>query len=162
MSKLSDLFGRKGGETGADKQPRRSNGKRTDGDGEHIAVEHYSAVGSRIGEENEALRNLLDDTGRKIGELNVSVQIRGANIRPGRREKELPTVGFTFYDSHRATAGETWLGPWRGSFAWREVVEKIKVPSSAREAIIRIGLGGATGEISFDDLSIEAVQRTTK
>src|ERR1700737_4285534 len=70
MSKLSDLFGRKGGETGADKQTGRTDGKRTNGDREHIAVEHYSTVGSRIGEENESLRNLLVDTGRTIGELD--------------------------------------------------------------------------------------------
>ncbi len=70
MSKLSDLFGRRGAETGADKLSTRPNGKRGNGDSDHIAVEHYSSVGSRMGEENEALRNLLFDTGRKIGELD--------------------------------------------------------------------------------------------
>ena len=35
-----------------------------------ISTENYSDVGSRMGEENEALRNLLSDTGRKIGELD--------------------------------------------------------------------------------------------
>ena len=35
-----------------------------------ITAENYSDVGSRIGEENEALRHLLNDTSRKIGELD--------------------------------------------------------------------------------------------
>ena len=62
MAKLSDLFGRKGEEGG--KFPSRI------GNGNHINVESYSDIGSRMGEENESLRNLLSDTGRKIHELD--------------------------------------------------------------------------------------------
>src|ERR1044071_4289192 len=67
MSKLSDLFGRKGGQSGADKIPAataRPNPR------EQAPPEIPSDIGSRIGEENEALRNLLFDTGRKINELD--------------------------------------------------------------------------------------------
>src|SRR6185312_10124668 len=66
MAKLSDLFGRKG--EGDDEPGQRSaNGN---GNGKHYGTENLSSVGSRMGEENEALRNLLSDTGRKIGELD--------------------------------------------------------------------------------------------
>jgi crescentin len=69
MSKLSDLFGRKGAGTGPDKAsqvaPKNAAATR-----EPQPPETYSDVGSRIGEENEALRNLLVDAGRKIGELD--------------------------------------------------------------------------------------------
>jgi chromosome segregation ATPase len=68
MAKLSDLFGRKSGE--ADKFPSRLGDKRGNGDGDHINIENFSDIGSRMGEENEVLRNLLTDTGRKIGELD--------------------------------------------------------------------------------------------
>ena len=63
MSKLSDLFGRKS----ADKIPAAT--PRPD-QRDQAAPEAPSDVGSRIGEENEALRNLLFDTGRKINELD--------------------------------------------------------------------------------------------
>ena len=66
MSKLSDLFGRKGGQPGADKIPPAT----ARPDQREKAPEAASDVGSRIGEENEALRNLLFDTGRKINELD--------------------------------------------------------------------------------------------
>src|ERR1044071_8220510 len=66
MSKLSDLFGRKSGQSGADK-PVAANAKDRP---EQAAREGVSDVGSRMGEENEALRNLLFDTGRKINELD--------------------------------------------------------------------------------------------
>jgi crescentin len=70
MAKLSDLFGRRGGE--ADKFSSRLGVKlgNGNGNGTHINIENFSDVGSRMGEENEALRNLLSDTGRKIGELD--------------------------------------------------------------------------------------------
>ena len=66
MAKLSDLFGRKGpaGRRQIDGPAGNGNG------GDHISIENFSDVGSRMGEENEVLRNLLTDTGRKIGELD--------------------------------------------------------------------------------------------
>ena len=67
MSKLSDLFGRKNGQPGADTLPAAN--ARPD-QREKAAPEGTSDIGSRIGEENEALRNLLFDTGRKINELD--------------------------------------------------------------------------------------------
>ena len=67
MAKLSDLFGRKGVPAEVDKLLGRS---RNGNGGDHISVESLSDVGSRMGEENEVLRNLLTDTGRKISELD--------------------------------------------------------------------------------------------
>ena len=76
MAKLSDLFGRKIGEH----EPDRRYGNALPGEpvtapsaqpvARQIAPESYSDIGSRIGEENEALRHLLNDAGRKIGELD--------------------------------------------------------------------------------------------
>jgi protein-L-isoaspartate(D-aspartate) O-methyltransferase len=48
------------------------------------------------------------------------------------------------------------VGPWRAESGWQKVSEKVSVPARAREAIVRIGLNGATGEISFDDIQIRA------
>src|SRR5690348_2399623 len=62
MSKLSGLFGRKGEQAGSDTPLRPSAGA--------PRAESHEDAGSRIGEENEALRNLLFDTGRKINELD--------------------------------------------------------------------------------------------
>ena len=69
MAKLSDLFGRKGGAAEVDKLLARAANGNGNG-GNHISVENLSDVGSRMGEENEVLRNLLTDTGRKISELD--------------------------------------------------------------------------------------------
>ena len=70
MAKLSNLFGRRGGETVTDRPAPRLGPGRGNGNGEHRTIESLSDLGSRMGEENEVLRNLLTDTGRKIGELD--------------------------------------------------------------------------------------------
>ena len=48
------------------------------------------------------------------------------------------------------------IGNFRGTFDWRAFEDKVRVPPQAREAILRIGLHGATGEISFDQVKLEA------
>jgi crescentin len=83
MAKLSDLFGRKGDEPGADKfAPLGAKPGNGNGHGEPINVENFSDIGSRMGEENEALRNLLTDTGRKIGELDELKQAFDKLVQP--------------------------------------------------------------------------------
>ena len=83
MAKLSDLFVRKGGEAGTDIAAalvRRGNGNGNGG--EHIIVESFSDVGSRMGEENEVLRNLLSDAARKVGELDELKQAFDKLVTP--------------------------------------------------------------------------------
>ena len=86
---------------------------------------------------------------------DVSLWVKGTDLVPGPTVEQQPTLAITFYDENRAQAGFAWLGPWRDTFDWRHVTEKVRVPAKAREAIIRIGMGGSTGQISFDDIKIE-------
>jgi protein-L-isoaspartate(D-aspartate) O-methyltransferase len=57
-------------------------------------------------------------------------------------------------DENRATLGHVAIGPWRGTFAWQRKTGRVKVPVHAREGIVNIGLLGATGEVSYDDVQI--------
>jgi crescentin len=79
MAKLSDLFGRKGEElgTGEGLGAITSNGS-----ARPIRIEHFYDVGSRLGEENEPLRALLTDTGRKIGEFDELKQAFNKLVAP--------------------------------------------------------------------------------
>ena len=88
--------------------------------------------------------------GRKVKQLDVALQVRGDNIRPGLGRTQWPMLVISFYDEDRASVGEGVMGPWRGSFPWQAQSARIAVPPRAREAVIRIGLLGATGAISFD------------
>jgi protein-L-isoaspartate(D-aspartate) O-methyltransferase len=96
--------------------------------------------------------------GRAVKALDLSVHVRCKEIRPGQNAGQLPSVTISFYDENRAVVGEGSIGPWKGTFPWQRQTGVIPVPVKAREAIIRIGLLGATGEVSFDNLRLEATK----
>ena len=101
-----------------------------------------------------ALQGLGVD-GREVRQLQVTLQVRGKNIRPGQSADQLPAFIITFYDANRATVGNAGMGPWRGTFPWKEQSARIDVPNAAREAIARIGLHGAVGELSIDNIRLQ-------
>ena len=94
--------------------------------------------------------------GREVERLRVTLHVRGNEIHPGILQRDLPAAVVTFYDESRGPTGQGIMGPWRGTFAWRQQSATIEVPLRAREAIFRIGLLGAMGEISFDGIELEA------
>ncbi len=96
--------------------------------------------------------------GRKVPALEVSVWVRGKDIRPG-PASQLPVLAILFYDEKRQPAGEAVLGPWRGTFDWQQVRRRLPVPQRAKEAILRIGLFGAVGELSVDAVRVQPAER---
>jgi len=94
--------------------------------------------------------------GRKVDRLEVSCFVRGQNIRQGQTPQQVPRLIITFYDENRTPAGYGTLGPWQGTFPWQKEAERIDVPLRAREAILRIGLFGGVGEVSFDVIEVKA------
>jgi protein-L-isoaspartate(D-aspartate) O-methyltransferase len=97
--------------------------------------------------------------GREVHELKVSLHVRGDDIRPGQNASQLPALLVAFYDEIRNPVGEGTVGPWRGTFAWQQKTAVIDVPPRAREAVIYIGMRGAVGKLSLDDIKIEAQKK---
>jgi len=94
--------------------------------------------------------------GRKVSKLKLDYWVRGKNIGPGQRPTDWPMIVFTFYDDRRAVIDVARVGPFDGTFEWRERSDVVRVPLKARECVIRIGLLGAVGELSLDDLRMNA------
>lgn len=92
--------------------------------------------------------------GRKVSQLVVSFRIRGESIRHGQDRSQWPYVAVTFYDKRRAMLGTETIGPFHGTFDWTREQSIVDVPVHTREAIIRIGLLGATGKLDLDDLRV--------
>ena len=113
---------------------------------------------SQPGRGSQALQGFAVD-GRKVRRLELSLRVRGGNIRPGQDIRQLPMLGIMFYDENRAPLGLRAIGPWRGTFSWQLETGQIDVPARAREAILRIGLLGAVGEISFDAIELGPVKK---
>lgn len=93
--------------------------------------------------------------GRAVAKLEVSFAIRGESIRPGQDRTQWPYVAVTFYDERRAMLDTATIGPFRDTFDWSQEKQVVDVPVHAREAIIRIGLLGATGSLDLDDLKVQ-------
>jgi protein-L-isoaspartate(D-aspartate) O-methyltransferase len=92
--------------------------------------------------------------GRGVSKLRVSFAVRGAGLQQGQDPRQWPYVMVTFYDDQRAELAHEAVGPFRGSFGWRREQKILPVPLRAREAIVRVGLLGAVGELHLDDLQI--------
>jgi protein-L-isoaspartate(D-aspartate) O-methyltransferase len=71
----------------------------------------------------------------------------------------LPGITVRFQDETRARSSIARIGPWEGTFAWQPVEGVIAVPTWAREAILQVGMMGATGRLDVDDVRITGVAR---
>ena len=107
------------------------------------------------GRTNQALQGFAVD-GRQVSALDVSLWVKGETLRYGENRRQWPRLVITFYDEKRDLAGEASLGPWIGSFDWREAKKRLPVPIKAREAIIRVGLLGGIGELHVDEIEVKA------
>ena len=85
--------------------------------------------------------------------------MRTEGIKNGPSGDAMPMVAITLYDELRRDLGTFRLGPFRGTRPWRSYSRLIRIPVNTREAILRIGLFGATGKADFDDVTIEKVER---
>jgi protein-L-isoaspartate(D-aspartate) O-methyltransferase len=96
--------------------------------------------------------------GRKVAKLRLAFSVRGHDIGPGQTADQQPGAVVLFYDDRRAMIGVE-VAAFTGITAdWQHEEKPITVPLKAREAILRIGLLGATGEMSLDDVRLSAAQ----
>ncbi|MEZ6105294.1 MAG: protein-L-isoaspartate(D-aspartate) O-methyltransferase [Pirellulaceae bacterium] len=93
--------------------------------------------------------------GSEVHRLRISALVRSDLTFPGTAKTDVPLIAISFYDEERRDLGFAFIGPFIGSQDWHEEVKEIEVPRQAKEAIVRIGLFGATGSISFDAIKIE-------
>ena len=88
--------------------------------------------------------------GTKIPSLQLSAFTKHDNVHAGPNPSDLPMVIISFYDRDRKELGYVSMGPFRGSADWYREEKVVRVPPQARFGLLRIGLFGATGAISFD------------
>jgi protein-L-isoaspartate(D-aspartate) O-methyltransferase len=93
--------------------------------------------------------------GQRVHELELSCMVLGRDIMEGTHPDQLPQFAIIFLDDSRAPIGQpVQIGPWRGTFNWQRKSGIVKVPVRACEGIVNIGLLGATGEVSYDDVQL--------
>ena len=102
---------------------------------------------------SHALQGFAVD-GVRFRSLHVSAKIAYQRVVPGPHEDMVPMIAVSFYDQDRSPLGQQWIGPWKGTAGWTSVRQSFRVPHRTREAILRIGLFGATGSFSVEGLEV--------
>lgn len=106
------------------------------------------------GRSSQMLQAMVLD-GRVISTIQISLAVRGRKIHNS-EETGQAAVFLQFYDAERRLMPAQMLGPWDGSFEWKTVSKSIAIPENAREAILRVGLNGAVGRLSVDNVRLAA------
>jgi protein-L-isoaspartate(D-aspartate) O-methyltransferase len=116
--------------------------------------EHYvTFTNTDPGRASQALQAFGID-GHKVPTLDVSLRVRAKDVRQGQNAQQLPVFAIVFYDDKQNIIGERSLGPWQGTFDWQTEKGTLSVPPKAVTGILRVGLLGAVGEVSFDDIRL--------
>jgi len=97
--------------------------------------------------------------GRYIGSLRFTLKVRAEQITDGPEPSNKADLEVNFYDVGRRPIGAAIVAHWIGTFDWRDVAGSVQVPEAAREAIVRIGLNGATGRLDADAIKMTAQRR---
>lgn len=110
------------------------------------------------GRPSQILQGLAID-GRKVAFVNLSLDVMVEETSPGAKAFERPALYIHFYDSIRRQVGDYRVGPWLRPQDWERTGRRFVVPPNAREAIIRVGLNGATGKMSVDNVKLSYAAR---
>ena len=107
------------------------------------------------GRTSHILQGLAID-GRQIAAVDVSLHIRVGDIRQGETDAEMPYLAIHWFDQRRRPIGRESVGPWLAeSEIWQRISERVPVPAEAREAIVQVGLNGATGTLAIDNMRLK-------
>lgn len=97
--------------------------------------------------------------GRAVGRVTFSLDVRGAAIGAGPGAEDFPGLVVRFFNDERSRSVNGQVGPWKDNGPWRRVEGTVTVPVWAREAILQVGLLGATGRLDVDDVRVSATPR---
>ncbi|MGI9516425.1 MAG: protein-L-isoaspartate(D-aspartate) O-methyltransferase [Pirellulaceae bacterium] len=119
---------------------------------------HVTFLATQAGQKAHLMQGFAIN-GEVIGSIILSASVKCEDVLIGPHAEDLPVVAIQFLDDHRRDLGTAFIGPFRGTRSWNNFDKEIRVPEETREALIRIGLFGATGSASFDNILIRPQPR---
>ncbi|MEM9365048.1 MAG: protein-L-isoaspartate(D-aspartate) O-methyltransferase [Planctomycetota bacterium] len=100
--------------------------------------------------------------GKAVPLIRLGTRLRVNDVRIGPSGDALPMLAISFYNAKREDLGTVSLPRHRGTHDWRMDSRLVRVPPLATEAIVRIGLFGATGRAEFDYVRLESVRNRAR
>ncbi|MEM6365872.1 MAG: protein-L-isoaspartate(D-aspartate) O-methyltransferase, partial [Planctomycetota bacterium] len=122
------------------------------GDGRHVARFSNETPGLS----SHLLQGIAID-GQAVSMIRFSGRVRTQSIEKGPDADAIPAIAISYYDEQRRMLQTVTLGPYRGTRDWREDSRLLRVPPTTKEAIIRLGLFGATGVAEFDNIRLQVL-----
>ena len=93
--------------------------------------------------------------GRKVPLLEFRMDFACEKVVQGNNKFDLPAATVSFYDEQREYLSVYTIGPFKDTESLKTYFRNFRVPVAAREAIVRVGLFGATGTASFDNVQVK-------
>ena len=94
--------------------------------------------------------------GRKVTAIDFEAQVAVENVKTGIHKEDIPVAMISFYDKNRRWLKDTVLDPLaRNKDCQKLEIKSVRVPIATKDAIVRIGLFGATGTAKFDAVKLK-------
>ncbi|MEQ1905419.1 MAG: protein-L-isoaspartate(D-aspartate) O-methyltransferase [Pirellulaceae bacterium] len=120
---------------------------------------HHIQFNNDIPGQDAHLMQGIDIDGRMVSKLMFGVSVKFSNVVKGPEKFDFASFVIAFYDKDRKVIHEEYFDPFVGTQEeWRTLKKEISIPKAAREGILRLGLFGSTGSISFDDVVIKKLK----
>ncbi|MGO9914533.1 MAG: hypothetical protein ACLQIB_07445 [Isosphaeraceae bacterium] len=99
--------------------------------------------------------------GAKTEAIVLGLWVRQKEIQIGERDGSEPSLMIDFFGLQLRSIGRGIMGPWTRSVRdrWTRVVKRIPVPPGTKDAIMSVGLMGATGTLDVDGLTVDLIPR---
>jgi hypothetical protein len=102
--------------------------------------------------------------GKKYEALVMGLWVRIERVQSGERLGEEPGLLVEFFGDKLRTATRGTMGPWnlrtfrdQGGSRWVRIAKRFPIPPSSKDAIMTVGLLGATGVLDVDGLTVELI-----
>jgi protein-L-isoaspartate(D-aspartate) O-methyltransferase len=113
---------------------------------------------SNDGEEPSMLLQGLAIDGTSVKKIKLSGFMAYENVKIGKDREHSPSIAIQFFDANRSKVGYNFIGGFKGTRGWKLEERVFSVPPQTREAIVSIGLFGATGMARFDNVKLTPVR----
>ncbi len=97
--------------------------------------------------------------GLRVSRVRLSGFVTTQGVKVAMKWESSPKLSCSSSTRIGTTSDTTGLARSMGDLPWQKVSREIDIPIENREAIVMIGLFGAFGTASFDDLQLEVLER---
>ncbi len=124
---------------------------------------HYVQFSNDIpGQHAHVMQGFAID-GRQVTAIDFEAQVSIENIKKGLYNEDIPVAMVSFYDKDRRLLKDTVLDPLATNKDWQKLeIKSVRVPIATKDAIVRIGLFGATGTAKFDSVKLSVSKKANK